>query len=87
VDSVHRCTEAAPRLSCSLDAPRKPPYRVSERCGTRPEPRLCNVGLSHVFTLGGHKMAGLPLHNATLFGIVDGPQVRLSALHAKVRSR
>jgi hypothetical protein len=30
-------------------------------------------------------MAGLPLHNANLLGMVDGPPIRLSALHARAR--
>ena len=29
------------------------------------------------------KVAGLPLHNANLFGTVDGPPIRLSAVHTR----
>src|ERR1039457_4106214 len=67
---------------------------VSGRRGSpaRVPPRLVRSG-SHTAWAPLHDktgafesfQAGLPLHNANLFGMVEGPRIRLSAVHSKGR--
>ncbi len=54
-------------------------YPLSERCGVSLRTDCFRQILTLAFRLGARKMAGLLLHDANLFGIVDGLQAVVMA--------